>query len=157
MQQILLSAAFCGENSTEKLNSVRPVRYPSFLATFWCLVIALPGQRRAFPFLESPPLHFGVEVSGRGGGVKKKNNLGIFIDVKWKVCRNSSRCFAIFQPAVVVDARGSPAPRRRRTSLAPSHAAARLLLRRRATSVQWGVFLSLRTQGSQPGDAAGYK
>lgn len=35
--------------------------------------------------------------------------------------------------------------------------AARLLLWRRTTSVQWGVFLSLRTQGSQPGDAVGYK
>lgn len=33
--------------------------------------------------------------------------------------------------------------------------AALLLLRRRAASVQWGVSLSLRTQGSQPGDVAG--
>lgn len=32
-----------------------------------------------------------------------------------------------------------------------------LLLWRHTTSVQWGVFLSLRTQGSQPGAAAGYK
>lgn len=76
-----------GEKKQRKVKFCSPVCYPSFLATFGCLVIALPGQRRAFPFLQSPAALW------RGGGRCKKISGDFFIDVKWKVCRNSSRCF----------------------------------------------------------------